>query len=189
MATFTPETFDVRDGRTVALRNPTVDDAQPLLDYAREVISEANDRFLTTPEDFSFTVEMERKFIQDHLDDPRAILMLAEHDGNIIGFLDIRAERFKRKRHYVSLGISIALPWRGMGIGTRMMQAMFGWAEAHPVIEKVGLSALSTNTGAIALYHRLGFQEVGRSPRHFKLEDGRYADNVIMYKFVKPVSA
>jgi len=64
---------------------------------------------------------------------------------------------------------------------------MLDWAAAHPLIEKVGLSVFSTNERAIALYRRLGFKEVGRSPRHYKLGPDKYADNVIMVKFVKPL--
>jgi ribosomal protein S18 acetylase RimI-like enzyme len=50
--------------------------------------------------------------------------------------------------------------------------------------EKIGLSVFATNVNAIRLYKTLGFVEEGRQPREFKVGDGLYADNVLMYRIV-----
>ena len=66
-----------------------------------------------------------------------------------------------------------------------MLQALIDWAEASPLIEKVGLSVFVTNVDAIRLYRRLGFVEEGRQPREMRLGDGEYVDNVLMYRFTR----
>lgn len=46
------------------------------------------------------------------------------------------------------------------------------------------LGVFSTNHRAISLYKKMGFLEEGRKIFEFKLNDGEYIDDVIMYKFV-----
>jgi RimJ/RimL family protein N-acetyltransferase len=65
-----------------------------------------------------------------------------------------------------------------------MLTALIGWAEASPLIEKIGLSVFATNVDAIRLYQKLGFAEEGRQPREFKIGPGEYADGVLMCRFV-----
>lgn len=50
--------------------------------------------------------------------------------------------------------------------------------------EKMTLGVISENSGAVALYEKLGFEREGLSTRAFKTTDGRYLDDVMMAKFI-----
>ena len=40
------------------------------------------------------------------------------------------------------------------------------------------------NTRAVELYRRLGFEEEGRRVREYKLADGTYRDDLLLYRTV-----
>ena len=67
----------------------------------------------------------------------------------------------------------------------KKLKAPLEWAEANPLIEKVGMSVFSTNADAIRLYRRLGFIEEGRRAKQIKLWPGQFVDKILMGRFVK----
>ena len=138
------------------------------------------------PDEFPSTEEQERQWIQEHLDHPGKLALVAEVAGAIVGSLSFENGPFHRTSHCGVFGVSVRKDWRGKGIGTAMLKTLLEWAEASPLIEKVGLSVFSTNTDAIRLYTRLGFVEEGRRPKQIKLGPGQYVDEVLMGRFVKP---
>ena len=121
---------------------------------------------------------------QKHIDGPGKLVLVAEIPDEVIGCLSFENGQRRRIAHRGSFGISVREKWRGQGIGTAMLQTLIDWAEANPLIEKVGLSVFANNVDAIRLYKRLGFVEEGRQPREMKLGPGEYTDNVLMYRFV-----
>lgn len=64
---------------------------------------------------------------------------------------------------YRVIDIGLLPDWRGKGLGT----ALLGGVQRLAARDGVGvvLSVLPDNTGARALYHRLGFRPVGETPR------------------------
>ena len=118
---------------------------------------------------------------------PRADSVLpAEVLGAVVGCLSFDNGSYRRIAHRGSLAVSVRENWRGQGIGTAMLQALLDWAEANPLIEKIGLSVFANNVDAIRLYERLGFVEEGRQPREMKLGPGEYVDNILMYRLTRP---
>ena len=80
--------------------------------------------------------------------------------------------------------MSISENYRGMGIGKTLIKTLLDWAENHPLIEKVSLGVFSTNHRAISLYKSMGFIEEGRKVKEIKINENKYVDDIIMYKFV-----
>lgn len=171
-------------GGDVTIRDAELSDAAAMLACTRANIVESNVLLMELSE-FNFTIEQEEEWISNLRAADNTFIMVAEQNGEIIGLLDFRATAFRRERHRGSFGIALRSEFRGLGIGSHMIQIMLNWAERHPELEKIELSALSINERAIELYKRLGFIELAHSPKHYKLADGSYADNVIMYRFVK----
>ncbi|MBM4388296.1 MAG: GNAT family N-acetyltransferase, partial [Deltaproteobacteria bacterium] len=100
--------------------------------------------------------------------------------GEIAGFLDLRRSRLERCAHTAELGLGIAKPYRGLGIGKAMINYSLDWAGKNS-ISKVKLGVIASNTGAHSLYERLGFAECGRHRKEVKI-DGAFEDLILMEK-------
>ena len=74
--------------------------------------------------------------------------------------------------------------FRNIGIGKLLIKGILNWAELNPFIEKVSLGVFSTNERAIVLYKNMGFIEEGRKIKEFKMGNGEYVDDVLMYQLV-----
>ncbi|HEV7811104.1 MAG TPA: GNAT family N-acetyltransferase [Candidatus Limnocylindrales bacterium] len=58
------------------------------------------------------------------------------------------------------LGIAVLEGYRGQGIGRRLISHLEEWAASRGA-ERINLQVTSSNDGAIALYHRLGYVDSG----------------------------
>jgi RimJ/RimL family protein N-acetyltransferase len=172
------------NGQQITIRTAQADDAAALLTYIRPV-AEETEFFIFEPDEFPETDEQERKWIQDHLDHPGQIVLLAEAGGTIIGNVSFENGACRRIAHRGTLGIAVVKEWRGQGIGTALMENLLAWATGNPLIEKVCLEVFTTNSNAIRLYRKLGFIEEGLRLKDIKFGPGRYADTLAMGRFVK----
>jgi RimJ/RimL family protein N-acetyltransferase len=183
MASITPRTIISAGGETVTIRSPHPGDAAPLLAYVQSVAAETPYLVMETDE-FNLTDEQERQWIQDHFNAPGKLALVAEVTGTLIGSLSFENGPHRRIAHRGTFGFSVAKRWRGMGIGTALLQALIDWAEENPLIEKIGLAVAANNEGAIRLYSKLGFLEEGRRPREMRMGPGQYMDDLLMCRFV-----
>lgn len=184
MATIQPKTLTGKNGQEFTIRTAQPEDAARLLAYVRYISSEPELTVLE-PDELPATEEKERQWIQDHLDHPGKIVLVAEASGTILGALSFENGAHRRTAHRGSFGIALVKEWRGQGVGMVLLEALLEWATANPIIEKVSLEVSPTNHGAIRLYKRLGFVEEGLRPRELKFGPERYGDGLAMYRFVK----
>lgn len=98
---------------------------------------------------------------------------------HVVGHVDLKGSKLRTGLHRCELGLGIEEPWRGQGLGTRLMQVAIGFARAEPRLHWIDLCTFSTNTPARALYRKLGFTEVGLVRDRFRL-DGQSVDDVQM---------
>ncbi len=176
-------TAQTRNDGTIAIRTARPEDATAILDHVRAIFAEG-EFVLSTLDDFHMTDEQETVWLQANRDDPGDLVIVAEHEGRIIGMLNFQSERRKRVRHHGELGMSVNRAWRDQGVGRALLLALIAWAEQHPVLEKLCLQVFATNSRAIALYTSLGFVEEGRQVRDIKMEAGDYVDVLMMARFV-----
>ncbi len=102
--------------------------------------------------------------------------LVAVHDGRVIGGAGLHpAGPAVRRRHVMYLGITVAGPWQGQGIGDRLMAGLCEYADRWLGVLRLELTVYTDNTRAIALYRRHGFQIEG-THRAFALRDGAYVD-------------
>jgi RimJ/RimL family protein N-acetyltransferase len=195
MASITPRSVALKGARagSVLIRAAVPDDAPALLALTRHIVDDVPDLGVTDPDEVDADEARRRERLQDFLDDPSKLFLVAEHapaaggPRQIVGDLSFTPNHKKRRMAHVgSFGIAIARDWRGKGIGRALIKTLLAWAADHPVIEKVTLGVFATNERAIALYRSLGFVEEGHRPREFKIGPDRYVDDVRMYRFVKP---
>ncbi|WP_449539418.1 N-acetyltransferase family protein [Ferdinandcohnia sp. Marseille-Q9671] len=167
----------------VKIRHVTKEDAAHLLEHTKKVINEST-FLLTSPDEFTLTVDQEEEWIENHSNQGN-LLIVAEIDGRIIGNLNFQTKKHKRLSHIGYFGISIQEEYCNRGIGRSLLTYLLQWAKLEPGLEKVCLEVFSHNDRAIHLYKKLGFQEEGRKVKFVKLSESEYADEILMYKFVK----
>jgi RimJ/RimL family protein N-acetyltransferase len=100
-------------------------------------------------------------------------------DGDrVVGWCDVTPHDRPANRHRGTLGIGVVPPWRGSGVGRRLMERTLEASRAFP-LTRVELSVRADNAHAIALYRKVGFEVEGRRQRAI-LVDGVYYDDVMM---------
>lgn len=100
---------------------------------------------------------------------------VAEAAGALVGSLHLEASG----HGFGELGMAVALPWRGRGVGTALMEAAVAWAREQG-LHKLSLSVFPHNTAAIALYRKFGFSEEGRRIKHYRRASGELWDAIDM---------
>ena len=165
------------------VREAVTGDAGSVLNLHRSVLEE-REFFITLPTEFGGNVYGVVQRIQEAAKHPSSLFIVAEVDGEMKGFLTVTGGVLSRMRHTGKLEIMINRYARGQGVGRALMEACMLWARNNPSIEKLGLSVFTTNTRAISLYEEMGFKEEGRRTREYKMGDGTYRDDVLMYCFV-----
>jgi GNAT superfamily N-acetyltransferase len=107
-------------------------------------------------------------YLADLLDGGNGAWFLADHAGEIVGFVTVRLRLGPFEPFQVSepraivdqLGIAAA--WRRRGIGRALMDAAHEWARQHGVC-RVLLNVWEFNEGAQALYASLGYTTINRN--------------------------
>jgi RimJ/RimL family protein N-acetyltransferase len=140
--------------QSLTIREATLEDAVAMAEHMNSVGEENLD---TINPRQPLTVEQERKFIQEALDNPRAFYLIALAGERVVGMMDIQAGKKAHEMHAGTLGISIAKDWRGRGLGRRMMLAAIAKAKSWDGFCRIELDVVPWNPNAIALYESLGF--------------------------------
>lgn len=173
------KSIKLKDGRTCILRNCTAKDGKAVLEVFNLTHGQT-DWMLTYPEEMTFTVEQEAKFLQDRTDSADEIEILAEIDGKVIGTAGIGCVgRREKLRHRAEFGIGIDKEYWGLGVGHALTKACIECAEAAGYAQ-LELDVTAENERAIALYMSEGFVEFGRNPRGFRTRENRWQELVLM---------
>jgi putative acetyltransferase len=84
-----------------------------------------------------------------------------------------------RRRHAMSLGVTVAKASQGQGVGQALMAALIDYADNWAQILRIELTVYHDNQRAIRLYERHGFAPEGRL-RAYALRNGVYEDVLSM---------
>lgn len=96
--------------------------------------------------------------------------------AEVVGWCDVRRHPRPIYAHAGILGMGLLQPFRGQGIGTRLIRTTLVAAQATG-LSRVELSAREGNLNAIELYKKVGFAVEGMSRNAIRI-DGVY-ENVI----------
>ena len=114
---------------------------------------------------------------------PRHPVLVAEISGSIAGWASLNTFNARPAYQYVAdLSIYLARPWRGKGLGARLLSPLMSQAREFGY-HKIILSAFPTNTAGMRLYARQGFTTVGIY-KEMGLLDGCWVDTIIMEKLL-----
>ena len=175
------ETMLLKNGKTCILRSVEPEDAERMIAYMKIMLGETP-YLLRAPEEFDYSVEGEAEVLRRRRDDPRALMILGEVDGEIIATSDVMPMGVKsRTLHRATLGMSVRQDYWRLGIGSAMMERLINHARLSG-FEQIELEVVSTNRRAIGLYIKYGFEVYGTRPHGMKYADGSYADDYMMRK-------
>jgi RimJ/RimL family protein N-acetyltransferase len=97
-------------------------------------------------------------------------------DGELVGTAGFYRQRNPKLRHKGEIwGVYLTARARGAGIGRAMLVFLLTHAVNVKGIERIIVSAATTQTAAIALYRSLGFRSFAAEQRAMKIGD-RYFD-------------
>jgi hypothetical protein len=169
--------YRAKDGRKIVVRRATREDVEPA---ARLWQALADERRYIAAERVSN--EQKDRWTKS-IDDRAALWATAEVDDELVGWLSlVRYGDLEKTRHLRNLGMGVARAFRGIGVGTALMDYAIKWARRKRV-EKIVLSVFSTNHRAAGLYRKFGFVAEGVRKKQFVI-NGKYVDEVLMGLFL-----
>lgn len=138
-------------------------------------------RFLVSLEGFS--IAETRAFVQSILNG-WGIQYVAMAGRTLVGWCDVRRSPWPGFEHTGVLGIGVIAPWRGRGVGSRLLGTVLE-ACGDAALTRVELEVFASNAAAIRLYERFGFVTEGIK-REARVLDGRVDDLVCMARLTHP---
>lgn len=128
-------------------------------------------------------IESTREFVKSNIENNYPQIVAVE-GGRVVGWCDIIPKKVEGFKHCGTLGTGVLDGYRSQGLGTRLMAAVIEAARVYG-LERVELEVYVSNTRAIGLYEKWGFQREGLRIRARKL-DGEYDDIIEMALFLEP---
>ena len=158
----------------VEIRPATESDGQAILDILLPVIREGT------------TYSFDRGISEDRLLKKwtHHRCYVAIDDGEVVGTYFLKRNQGGGGAHVANCGYVTAEGARGQGVARLMAEHSF------EVAKDLGMKAMqyncvvSTNTGAMRLWHLLGFRIIGTIPKGFEHPDKGLVDAYVMYRWL-----
>ena len=115
---------------------------------------------------------------------PRKTYLL-EQKGQVLGTYYLKTNQSGPGEHVCNCGYMVSEQARGMGLATAMCEHSQREAIAMGYQAMQFNFVASTNEGAIKLWKKLGFKEVGCLPKAFKHPTLGLVDALVMYKWLQ----
>lgn len=175
--------YVLKDGQKLIVRIPEIGDEKGLIDLMQAADIET--KFLARePGEFNFTLEQEREFVKNNINDENSLFLIAEINGKIIGNCSVGGViNNKRFLHRAAMGIVVIKDYWNRGVGKNLMQECIKWCKEKGV-EQLELEVVTQNNRAISMYQNLGFEICGTKKHALKYADGSYEDEYFMCLFL-----
>ncbi len=155
-------------------RQATPSDSDALWELIKPIIREGS-TYVFSPD------SSEEKMVAYWLGEDK-LTYVAESEGKIVGIFYLKANQPDRGAHIVNAGYMVSQEHKGKGIGKAM--AEFSFYEA----KRLGYQAMQfnyvvkSNTAAVSLWTKLGFEIVGEVPDAFSHPDLGLTNVLILYR-------
>ena len=166
---------------TYLIREAVPDDAGKMILYLNQVGGES-DNLLHGENEFVVPIEGVKRKLAMSQDSENSIVLIALENEQIIARAEIEGYYPARIRHRAKFSISVRKDHWNQGIGTEMMKRIVEQAKKMQ-IRIIELEVITDNAGAIALYHKMGFIDIGIYKDYFYV-NGMFKDAVVMQKII-----
>jgi len=111
-----------------------------------------------------------------------ADVFVTESQGRVVGTFFVKPNQPGLGSHVANAGFMVDPQNQGGGIGRAMGEYALAWAKQQGYQAMQFNFVVSTNTGAVALWKRLGFAIVGTIPKAFRHAQLGYVDVYVMHR-------
>ncbi len=169
--------FRTHDGQTATLRPASAGDGAGIVAALNQVSAEG---VYLAAEAARWTPSEMEEIIAGMTTHP--FILVAIVGEQLVGHAFLQRGTLKKNRHAAGLGMLVIPGFRGIGIGTKMLEYIDNWGRREG-LRRLFLSLFSTNHRAYHLYRKAGFDEEGRRPEQYRFGDTP-VDEILMGKFL-----
>jgi RimJ/RimL family protein N-acetyltransferase len=165
----------------VTLRKLVPEDAAELLSLQHQLDQESN-FMLLEPDERQTSLQQVKEMVESFANADSSILIGAEAEGKLAGYLSARGGSVRRNRHSAYVVVGILKQYQGMGIGNGLFREMDTWAAVNGIV-RLELTVMTHNQRALALYTKFGFVIEGTKRKSLHV-DGQWVDEYYMGKIL-----
>lgn len=166
---------------SVIFRELVPEDAGRLLSLQHS-LDEETAFMLLEPDERQTSVQQVRERIESTAKSANSILIGAEADGELAGYISVSGGELKRIRHSAYIVIGIRTAFQGLGIGSGLFREMEPWARSCGIV-RLELTVMAHNERGIALYKKCGFEIEGMKKKSLYI-NGEWVDEYYMAKLL-----
>ena len=163
----------------IVYREAETDDAEEMISYLN-IVGRESDNLMHGPDGFMAPVEAVKRRIQASHDADNSIILIALAGEKIIARAELDGYPGARLHHNARFSISVRKDYWNMKIGTMLMTKIIERAREMKLLN-IMLEVVADNKAAIALYHKMGFSDVGIY-RNYWYANNAYSDAIVMQK-------
>jgi ribosomal protein S18 acetylase RimI-like enzyme len=155
--------------------------AKEFLDFINSLIEEDAKILINKKINLKEEAEFLEKGVKS-IQNKKKVYLIAKDGNKVVANTSIELGVYKRN-HIGRFAIGIRNGYRGIGLGTYLMQEIMKLAkkELSPNLKIFQLEAFENNKPAIALYKKMGFKIVGKIPKQIQYK-GKLIAEYIMIK-------
>lgn len=121
---------------------------------------------------------LSRYWFADYMDTFVAI----DSDGEILGTYIIKPNQIDLGNHIANCGYMVSPKYQGRGIGKHLCEHSIAFAKGKGYLGIQFNIVVSTNTLAVTLWKKFGFEIIGTTPKGFRHKSLGFVDTYIMFK-------
>ena len=163
------------------IRKAKPHDAQSIVDLITQLDCETN-FMLFEPGERKPTVAQQEAFLQELETSSAKIMLVAESETKLAGFIVGIGGIANRNRHTCSIVIGVLKAYWGLGIATELWANFQIWANNHSM-PRLELTVMAHNQRAIAFYEKCGFIKEGVRRNSIKI-DRQFIDELFMARLI-----
>jgi len=175
------ENFTLRNGEEIVLRTAECEDAGQMIEVIR---TDAPDRSYVLMEHYGARPDSIKAYICG-IDAEKNLLLVAVSGDRVIAVLSgiqMGKGKIPHTAHVMAVGLHVMPQYRGMGIGTRMLDYAARWAKGRG-FEKLEADIFTTNKRSLHLFERAGFIEEGTRQKRIRIGK-QYIDEILLGKIL-----
>lgn len=138
---------------------------------------------------YVFAADTTREFCDAYWFGPGVSSHVAlDDDGRVLGMYKIVANQLGHGAHVANASYMVGAAARGRGLGEALGRHSLVQARALGFLAMQFNFVVSTNTAAVRLWQRLGFDIAGTLPKAFRHDALGYVDAYVMYRLLDDIA-